>query len=158
ARVFRARPDTRLAIVGSGPAMDDVERAVREEGLREYVHLLGNRKDVPDLLPLFDLFAMSSLSEGISLAILEAMGRQLPVVATHVGGTPQVVVHGETGLLVPPSNEAALGEALLTLAAAPEVAAAFGIAGRRRMEEQFSALRMGRDYEHVYRTVEDPQH
>lgn len=154
ARVRHSRPEAHLVVVGDGPSRPEIEATIRALGLGGAVHLLGVRGDVPALLPLFDVFALSSLSEGISLAILEAMGWALPVVATRVGGNPQVVAHGCTGLLVPPSDAEAFGDALRRLADEPATAEAFGRAGRGRMVEQFSAARMGSDYERIYHLVE----
>lgn len=131
-------PDARLVIVGSGPREAHLRAKARELGIEDAVLLTGIRDDVPDLLPAFDLFAMSSLHEGLSIALVEALAAGLPVVATRVGGIPEVIVDERDGLLVPPSNADALADAMTRLArdpalrqrladAAPTRAAAFGI-------------------------------
>lgn len=107
----------RLVIIGTGPREQHLRQLAQELGLSEAVLFTGIRDDVPDLLPAFDLFAMSSLHEGLSIALVEAMAAGLPVVATRVGGIPELVVHEESGLLVPPSDERALADAIGELAA-----------------------------------------
>ena len=99
------RPDIHLVIVGDGPLRDGLHSLTCSMNLHSRVHLLGARSDVSDLLGAFDLFVLSSLSEGLSITLLEAMACGLPVVATDVGGNREVVLHGETGLLVP-ANQA----------------------------------------------------
>jgi glycosyltransferase involved in cell wall biosynthesis len=99
---------------------------------RERVHLLGLRNDIPDLLAAADIFALASDWEGFPLAIIEAMAAGLPVVATRVGGVPEIVEHGRTGLIVSPQNKRALADALRTLADDPNRRREMGTAGRAR--------------------------
>ncbi|MBN1977596.1 MAG: glycosyltransferase [Anaerolineae bacterium] len=106
--------------------------------LIERVHFMGVRNDVKSWLSCFDLFVLPSLWEGISLALLEAMAAGLPVVATAVGGTPEVVVDGVTGLLVPPADPDALAQAISTLLRNPDLRRSLGQAGQRRVLEHFS--------------------
>lgn len=153
AQLLTHRIDARLVLVGSGPSKADIERTVCDLGVEGSVHLLGARSDIADLLPLFDVFALSSLSEGISLAILEAMSHGLPVVATRVGGNPQIVEDGRSGRLVAPQHPQALADALTALSDAPETAAALGHQARARVTEHFSVERMGREYAGVYESV-----
>ncbi len=94
------------------------------------MRFLGTRRDPLDLLAAFDVFVLPSVVEGMSNAVLEAMARSLPVVATDVGGIPEVVADGETGFIVPPGDPAALGAALSKLLQAPELAREMGAAGR----------------------------
>jgi sugar transferase (PEP-CTERM/EpsH1 system associated) len=143
-------PDFRLTIVGDGPDRAPLTALAADLGLQGHVHFLGYRSDVAALLGSADLFVLSSLSEGISLTLLEAMAAGLPVVATAIGGNREVVVPGQTGLLVPARSPAALAEALLALLRGPEQARRMGIAGRRRVEEQFSLGRMVAQYEDLY--------
>ncbi len=106
--------------------------------------------DTPQLLALMDIAVLPSLEEGFPNAVLEAMAAGKPVVATRVGGVPEAVVHGETGLLVPPKDPEALAEAICWLLEHPTEAARFGEAGRRRVTERFELTGMVRQYEAVY--------
>ena len=147
----RARlADAHLVIIGDGPSRGEVEATIAEANLRGSVHVLGARRDVAELLPLLDVFAMSSLSEGISLAILEAMGHALPVVVTRVGGNPHVIEQGRSGLLVEPGDHEGMAAALLRVAADPPGARAMGAAARARVINDFSVERMARDYVATY--------
>lgn len=101
----------------------------------------------------FDVYVNSSNFEGVSLTILEAMASGLPVVATRVGGTPEVVLHDETGLLVEPSQPAELTAVLARLVDAVDVRARLGHAARRRVEQHFSIQRMVAEYQRIYRSL-----
>ena len=149
----RSRRDALLVIVGDGPERSRVIAAVRAEGVSESVLLTGARNDVRELLPAFDVYVNSSITEGLSVTILEAMASSLPVVATGVGGNPEAVTHGETGLLVPPREPSALAAALVELAAAPIRSANLGCAGRRRLEERFTLDGMANRYAQAYRVA-----
>lgn len=144
-------PDLHILLVGDGELRDDLLAQVRSAGLAEHIHFLGSRQDVPDLLGASDCFILPSLWEGLSMALVEAMASGLPVIATEVSGTNQVMVDGETGLLVPPGDVARLAEAMLALLADPERARAMGEAARRRVEEYFSARRQAVDHIALYR-------
>ena len=113
--VRRRLPNARLVIVGSGPLERDLRGQVSALGLDGQVVLTGSRDDVPDLLPAFDVFAMSSLFEGLSIALIEGMAAGLPAVVTTVGGMPEVVKDGVTGRLVAPRDPRAMSRALLAL-------------------------------------------
>jgi glycosyltransferase involved in cell wall biosynthesis len=130
------------------------ERELRAEaerlGVAERVTFAGRRDDVPKLIAGCDVFALPSLIEGLPLVVLEAMAQSRPVVATSVGGTPELVADGETGLLVRPSDPAGLAAAIAGLLADPERARAFGIAGRRRVEDQFTVDAMTHRVLEVY--------
>ena len=114
------------------------------------VRFLGYRKEVSDLLRQADLFVLSSLSEGVSLTLLEAMASCLPIVATAVGGNGEVVVPGETGLLVPAQAPEALATAILTLLNDPPRARQLGLRGRQRVEEWFDVRGVVGRYEQLY--------
>jgi glycosyltransferase involved in cell wall biosynthesis len=144
------RPEARLLLVGEGPARPGLEAMIGELGLAGRVRLLGDRRDVPSLLNAADVFALSSLSEGVSMALLEAMACGLPAVATRVGGTPEVVRQGETGLLCPPGQPRPLAQALERLLARPGLARALGEAGRERVGQRFSLGAMARAYARIY--------
>ncbi len=111
-RVRGAHAGAWLLVVGDGELRADLERAVHERGLSSAVVFAGRRDDVADVLSAFDVFVLSSATEGLAVTLLEAMAAGLPVVATRVGGNPEVVVDGETGRLVPPRDPAALAAAI----------------------------------------------
>jgi glycosyltransferase involved in cell wall biosynthesis len=142
--------ELRLVIVGDGPSRAQLEDAIRTAGLNGRVWLAGAREDVAELMQHFDLFVLSSLSEGISNTVLEAMASALPVVATRVGGNAELVIDGSTGALVPPGDEAALAAAIGTYCSQPSLAREHGAAGRRRIEEVFSVQSMVAAYDAVY--------
>lgn len=148
--VARAAPSFRLEIAGDGACMADLKRLVEELNLRDVVRLLGQVRDVPTLLARGSVFTLSSLTEGVSLTILEAMATGLPVVTTRVGGNPEVVADGETGLLVPSGDPAALAAALLEVWQNPARREALGRAGRRRVEECFEVRKVIAAYEELY--------
>jgi len=139
----------RLVIVGEGEARADIERAI-PSSLAAYVTLTGTRRDVPALLAAFDLFALSSRTEGLPLAIPEAMASELPIVATAVGGLPSVVSHA-SGVLVPPGDDDALRRAIGRLALDPDLRRAMGAAARREALAAFAIERMADAYERLYR-------
>jgi glycosyltransferase involved in cell wall biosynthesis len=121
------------------------------------VHLLGERDDVPALLAQGDLFVLSTLSEGMPIAVLEAMAAGLPVVASAVGGIPEIVVDGETGLLVPPGNDPApLAAAIRELLGDPERRRRMGEAGRRRVEERHDVARFRQEHLAFYDSLLAP--
>ena len=139
----------RLVIVGDGDARTEVEQAARGSRAR-YTALTGFRRDVPALLSSFDLFALSSRTEGLPLAVPEAMASALPVVATSVGGLPSVV-SSDCGVLVPPEDEAALRRAIDDLRRDRRRAHAMGAAARQSALERFSIEVMAAKYETIYR-------
>lgn len=139
-----------LAIVGDGPLRNELEVLSRRLGISNQVHFLGFRKDVADILKLFDVFVLSSLMEGVSLTLLEAMAVAKPVVATDVGGNPEVIVDGVTGFLVPSKDPKKLTNAIIALHNNREFAHKMGEAGRKRVEGRFSSDRMIKEYENLY--------
>ncbi len=143
-------PQVKLLLVGDGELCDALEAQTAELGLQESVIFTGTRTDVPTLLTALDLFVLPSLWEGLPNVILEAMAVGLPVVATAVGGTPELVVDGSTGCLVPPSNPAALAKAIGDLLAQPAQRQQMGAAGRVRVEQQFTIQRMVQATEALY--------
>jgi glycosyltransferase involved in cell wall biosynthesis len=150
ALAVRQNPLLRFQIAGDGICRPMLQQLIAELGLTRHVDLLGQVRDIKTLLDRASLFVLPSRSEGISLTLLEAMARGLPVVATHVGGNSEVVIPGETGLLVPPEDAEALTVALLQLQRQPEEAWAMGRAGRRRVECYFDIRRMVAAYEALY--------
>lgn len=151
AALLRRRfPDLRVLIVGDGPGRDDLRRETEVLGLDGTVSFLGFRRDVPRLLETFDLFVFPSLEEALGTAVLEAMAAGKAVVASRVGGIPEVVADGETGLLVPPGDSDALAGAVTRLLENSEVRRRMGERGRLRIEEQFSLDRMLERTEALY--------
>lgn len=148
--VLEEEPDVRFVIVGDGASRADLERDVHERGLDGRVVFLGLRDDVPDLVAGFDVFALSSTFEGMCLAVAEALALETPVVATAVGGVPQTVVQGETGVLVPPSDPAALADALLWMLRHPDDARRMAVAGRERVTRLYAPDRMVRATADLY--------
>lgn len=142
-----------LEIIGDGPLRDTLEKAVRAHGLDMYVSFSGMRHDVPDLLRQLDIFVLSSTTEGISLTLLEAMATELPVIATKVGGNPEVVIDGVTGFLVPPQNPDEMAKKLLLLINDKNLRRQFGEKGRMRVIAQFSIKETARKYEKLYYSV-----
>jgi glycosyltransferase involved in cell wall biosynthesis len=129
------------------------ERRVAEFDLQDRFHFLGAREDVADVLRSMDIVCLPSLAEGLPLAVLEAMATGLPVVATPVGGVPEAIVDGETGLLVPPEDSAALSYALDELIASPERMHAMGAAARLRAERRFSIRVFADSVQDVYESL-----
>jgi len=146
-------PGTRLVMVGDGPLLDRVRNEIRDRGVERYVWLAGNREDMPELYRTFDVFALSSRVEGISNTVLEAMASGLPVVASRVGGNPELVEDGATGALVPAGSPDALADALARYANDVDLAREHGRAGRRRVEESFDIHGMVARYTAVYDEV-----
>ncbi|MDO4636250.1 MAG: glycosyltransferase [Lautropia sp.] len=138
AQVARQRPGTRLLLAGSGPLQDDLLARIKELALRDQVLLLGERNDVPTLMAAADLLVAPSLREGMSNVILEALGLGLPVLATRVGGTPEVIEHGQDGMLIEPTDTQALAHAMLQLIDDPTMRRTLGQAGREKVLKQYS--------------------
>jgi glycosyltransferase involved in cell wall biosynthesis len=151
--VVRQVPDARFVIFGEGELRESLERQIKSHNLEKHVLLAGFRADVLSLCKTIDLFVMSSITEGLGSAVLEAMACRKAVVGTEAGGIPEAVVHGETGLLVPPRNDPALAEAIVRLLQDASTRARFGEAGYRRVEEHFSAEKMVRRVLGVYETA-----
>jgi sugar transferase (PEP-CTERM/EpsH1 system associated) len=149
-RSAQARLRLRLVIAGDGPQRRDVEDAIRAAQLSDIVWLAGERGDVPVVLRGLDCFALPSRAEGISNTILESMASGLPIVATRVGGNAELVEDGRTGRLVPATDPAALGDALLQLFSDRTLAQRMGRAAQADAVRRFSLDRMVADYAAVY--------
>ncbi len=134
----RSRTDIKLEIAGCGPELEKLKLEAKDLGLDNSVHFLGWQDDLKPALSRWFAFALPSVEEGFGIAVLEAMAAGLPVVASAVGGLPELVIHGKTGLLVPPAQPAALAKAISDLLANHETALAMGIAGRVRAQQEFS--------------------
>jgi glycosyltransferase involved in cell wall biosynthesis len=138
-------------IVGEGPDREVLEAETRRLGLAERVRLTGERRDVPELLATSDVFVLSSASEGLPVSVLEAMAAELPVVASAVGGMAELVVDGETGLLVPPGTPAELAAALGRLIADRNLRRRLGAGGRARAEALFDLRAFRSAHVELYR-------
>ncbi len=148
--IVRERPDFQLLIAGDGPCREALVGQVRQLGLQQRVTFLGERHDVPDLLAKASMFVLPSLVEGISLTLLEAMATGLPVIATVVGGNPEVVRDSETGLLVPKQQPAAIAGAVLMLVDDHNLCLRLGTAARKRVDQCFEVGAMIQHYERLY--------
>jgi glycosyltransferase involved in cell wall biosynthesis len=147
--LLERQPDARLVIVGDGPERAALEALAGELNIAHAVTFAGYRSDVRALMPAFDVYLNTSAYEGVSLTILEAMAAGLPVVATSVGGNPEVVIDQETGMLVP-SRPRAIADAVGRLAFEPRRRRILGDAGRWRVMRHFSIARMVHDYASLY--------
>jgi glycosyltransferase involved in cell wall biosynthesis len=151
--LFPCFPGLALLIVGEGHLRGQLTEQIDALGVGDWVRLVGHRPDARLLLDAADVFVLPSLHEGMPLVALEAMEAGLPVVATRVIGSEEVVVHGETGLLTPSGDAPALGRALAALLADPALRLRLGRAGRRRYLEHFTRRRMAAQTRAVYATV-----
>ncbi len=133
-------PNAHLIIAGDGPLRAGLENAAKKSA--DHVHFLGWREDAPQLMAAFDLFLMPSLWEGFGLAALEAMAQRVPVIASRVSSLPEIIQHGETGLLVPTRDVRALAGALSTLLGDRALRQHMGLMAEDRVETQFNAAHM----------------
>lgn len=140
----------KLLIIGDGPERDRLEQLAVDCGIENKILFFGPRDDVASLLSLLDLFVLPSLGEGISNTILEAMAAALPVVATNVGGNPELVDEGITGLLVAAADEKAMADAIAMYIKTPKLLSQHGAAGRKVVEEKFSIAAMVNRYMETY--------
>jgi sugar transferase (PEP-CTERM/EpsH1 system associated) len=144
------RARLRLAIVGSGPLLPAIQEKIATAGIADLVWLPGARNDIAEIMRSFSVFALPSIAEGAPVTILEAMSTGLPVVATRVGGIPEVVFDKSTGILVPPGDPIALASALAMYVKQPALAAQHGAAGRERIEQIYSITAMLTAYTKLY--------
>jgi glycosyltransferase involved in cell wall biosynthesis len=141
-RVLEKVPAARLVVVGAGELRGRLEARARRLGLGERCVFTGFRTDLDRLIPAFSVLCLTSTTEGLGSSLLDAMCFGRPVVATETGGIPEVVRHGENGLLVPVGDSGALAAALAGLLLEADRGEALGRAGRRRFEQEFTAERM----------------
>jgi len=155
--VARALPQVRFLIVGDGLNKFDLEERAASLGIADRVVFTGFRTDVPQLLAEASLSVLPSLSEGLSNTLLESMAAGVPVIATQVGGNPEIIEDGVSGLLVPPRDAAALAAAMNKLLSNPVLASAVREAGQRRIAEYFSMQASIQQVEQLYsRMIETP--
>lgn len=153
ALVVRKVPDARFVIAGEGELRQSLERQIKEHRLEKHVLLAGFRPDVLSLHKAFDIFVMSSITEGLGTSLLDAMASAKPIVATATGGIPEVVDDGVTGLLVPPRDDRAMADAIVRLLKDNDLRQRMGLAGLKRARERFSAERMLKETLRVYQRV-----
>lgn len=146
-------PDARFVIAGEGELRPALERQIKEHHLEKHVLLAGFRPDVLSLHKAFDIFVMSSITEGLGTSLLDAMACGKPIVATTAGGIPEVVVDGETGFLVAPRDHEGMARAIVSLLKDEALRRRMGDAGRARARVRFSAERMVQDTLRVYQRV-----
>lgn len=144
------QPPCQLLIVGDGPSRHELELLREQLGLSSWIVFTGSRRDIPRVLHALDVFVLPSLYEGFGIAILEAMAAGTPVIATAVGGIPEFVLPGETGLLVEPENIEALADAIDRLLSHPQQAQAMGAKGRVHARERYHISKVVRQHEQVY--------
>ena len=152
ARAHALRPQSmlRLVLVGDGPLKAEIERETHAARLDQQVWITGARGDIAEILRALDIFVLPSLGEGISNTILEAMASGLPVIATRVGGNPELVVENETGMLVPAADPEAMAQVIVNYLTQPMLIRQHGQAGRARIEREYSMDAMVRQYMAVY--------
>jgi sugar transferase (PEP-CTERM/EpsH1 system associated) len=150
ATVAAVVPGARLLLVGDGPQKAATARFAAEAGIAGKVLFLGQRRDIPELLQIMDIFVLSSVKEGLPIALLEAMAAGVPVVATDVDGNPELVRNGVTGIVVPPRSPEAMARAILRLHADRRLAGEMGSRGHQRVRDDFAFETMIHKYEHLY--------
>jgi glycosyltransferase involved in cell wall biosynthesis len=153
ALVVRQVPDARFVIAGEGELRASLEKQIKDHRLEKHVILAGFRPDVLSLHKAFDIFVMSSVTEGLGTSLLDAMAAARPVVATEAGGIPEVVVEGTTGFLVPPRDHQAMADAIVTLLKDESLRRRMGDAGLARARACFSAERMVQETLRLYQRV-----
>ena len=151
--VVRELPDARFVILGEGELREQLERQVRDYHLEKHVVLPGFRTDVLGCIKGFDLFAMSSVTEGLGTSLLDAMACSRAIVATRAGGIPEIVDDGRTGVLVEPRDHAAMAREIVRLLRDDDLRRRMGEAGLARVSERFTVERMVAETAAVYERV-----
>ena len=156
--LFDRNHDLEICFVGDGPLRASLVRQVNLRGMRSRVRFLGERPDVPEQLAAADLFVLPSRTEACPNGVLEAMASGLPIVASRVGGIPELIESGRDGVLVPPDSPHELADAIERLIERPDFAAALGRAARAKAEERFSFERMIESFGRLYLSaLDDPE-
>lgn len=151
--VIREDKSARFFFVGEGELESELKTLVRQNGLEDYFIFTGYRGDVPRLLSAFEILVMPSLFEGLCFAVIEAQAMGVPVIASSVGGMRRSVSDGKTGILVPPSDAAALAQAILWMLSHPQEAGEMGLAGKRHFAELFTQERMVQATAGIYKSL-----
>ena len=153
--VSKACPEACFLIVGKGPEEENIRSCVERLNLADKVIVAGYRKDIPEVLNILDIFVISSVREGFSLAILEAMAAGKPVIATDVGGNREAVIDGETGFIVPQKKPLLMASKILNLISNPELRAMMGEKGYQRVVKKFSIGNMLTETSELYSEILD---
>ncbi|MDA2934197.1 glycosyltransferase family 4 protein [Acidobacteria bacterium AH-259-D05] len=153
AQVVSKFPDVVFVLVGKGELLSELQEKIHKLGMEDHFLFTGFRLDSEAIMKNFDVFCLPSLSEGLSSAILVAMASSLPVIATHVGGIPELVIDGKTGILVSPNDAGQLAGALVQVVSSEKLRRKMGQAGRRRVEEHFTLKKKLDETERLYRTL-----
>jgi L-malate glycosyltransferase len=153
ARLAQQIPQLRIVLVGDGPLRAGLEMLVGQLGGRDRVLFFGDRRDIPAILASVDITVLPSSSESLSNVIMESMAAGIPVVASDVGGNPELVENGKTGFLFPPGDEKQFAVALETLVAQPELRKQFGAAARERALAEYTIPRVRDRYQDLYRSL-----
>ena len=151
--IIKDVPNFRLLIIGDGEESDNLKYLVRENNISSHVTFLGNREDILEILACIDCFYLPSLNEGFGIVLLEAMAMKKPIIATAVGGIPEVVLHGETGILVPPKDPQSISQATLTLFRNKEMRERMGLAGYARVRNYFGIENQVKATENLYEDI-----
>jgi len=157
-RILEQEGNVEFILVGDGALRKRFEKLSEELGIRQKVHFLGKRNDIPAILSNLNVSVLCSTNEGFSNVILESMASGKPVVATKVGGSPEMVKEDITGHLVPSANSSALADAIINVLNDPNRAVAMGIEGRKLAQERFSVYAMVKQYERLYKSLISEHH
>ena len=152
-RVIREYPEITFAIAGGGPLLSELQEQARALNIADNVLILGDRSDIAELLSLAELFVLPSLSEALPIALLEAMGAGVPAIASQVGGVTEIIVHNQTGLLVPPADSEAISQAILRLLAEPEFRVNLSAQGKALVEKEFNQDQMCTRYRNLFENL-----
>lgn len=150
ASILKAGETVQFLIVGDGPLKEHFIKQTHYLGIDKHVSFIGFRDDIPDILSTINILVIPSLREGLPLTILEAMIARKPIIATSVGGIPEAIKDGETGVLVPPRDSPKLAQAILDLLKNPEKCIEMGEKGKERANRYFDVERMVKEYERLY--------
>ena len=137
-------------LIGNGPEFESISKQIEKLSLSEIIKLPGYRSDASKLVQCLNLFTLCSLSEGTSMALLEAMAGEVPIVVTDVGGNPEIVAANKTGWVIPSRDTEQLTKVIIEAATNPQLANQYAAAGKQRFEEEFTFDRMIEDYRKVY--------
>ncbi len=152
-KIMEQYPKVVLLIVGDGPLRNELQERVEDLGIRDKVIFTGMRSDTPELYSLMEFFILSSITEGLPVALLEAMASKKPVIATEVGAVPKVIQDGHSGLLVEPKDVEGLSKAIIDLLENPDQAAYLALNGYEEVTNEFSSQKMAERYVEVYKEV-----